>query len=280
MESGIYRDVSFETYLGWEAVSASKLKLAARSMAHYHAYQPQPSTPEQEFGALVHSALLEPRRMSDRYVVLPPFEEDIRRPDGTEYANVKATVEYKRRAAEFREKHTYQIVITVDQCRMMREMAAALEANQIAMDYLVGGHPEVSLLWEDPATGQRCKGRLDKWRPDLGAVVELKTTRDALSFDKHVGWYSYHRQAAFYWDGLAALGRAPSEYILIAMEKDPPYGCRCGPLEPASLDQGRAEYQDLLRRIADCEASGQWPGYENPQQWRLQDAAFTLEGMV
>jgi hypothetical protein len=146
-------------------------------------------------------------------------------------------------------------------------MAAAFRRSDAAR-LLTGGRSEVSMFWVDGETGMWCRGRLDYFN---GRAVDLKTTTNAAP-DAHgrtCAAYGYHIQAAFYLRGLealAALGlieRPPGgfEFVFAFVEKKPPYLSSSGALTAADLGTGDELCARALRRFADCQATGHWPGY-------------------
>ncbi len=272
---GIYQDVPFEDYVQWQAVNQSSLSIAMRSWAHYRWWDGPTATADMTFGNLVHCGKLEPAALAARYAVRPRFEDDIRKPDGTEYSNVKATKAYKDAVETWRATIGDREECTQDELDRMIGMASALTSNDLAREWLNGpGRTEVSLVWQDPDTGILCKGRIDKVRKTkaLCLIADLKTSRDALEFERSIAKYGYHRQAAFYIDGFAALSQLdPSDvqYGVVVVEKESPYGVRSALMSQNAISIGRAEYKQLLIELAECRRTDLWPGYRAPEFWDL-----------
>ena len=269
-EPGIHQDIPFEEYVEWDAVNNSSLTRAARSMAHYRYAPPQAETKALRFGKLCHSGALEPLLIPKHYVVMPDLAEGIRRADGTEYASPRATAEYKRRAAEFKEANADKEVVDQDTYDTMMGVVDALLAHERAREYLYAPDPsEVSIVWDDPETGIRCKGRIDRLQLRASRLSDLKTTIDASQFERSVFRFAYHRQGAFYVDGMRVLTGEDFAFALVAVERDKPFGVRAAPLHSEALVEGRIEYRRLLRAIAQARQTGEWKGYEDPDCWRL-----------
>ncbi len=279
-EPGIYCDVPFGEYLAWPHVNNSSLSYAARSMAHYRYTPQQATTSAMRFGSLVHCGKLEPAAIGARYVVMPDFAADIRRPDGSQYTNVRASKAYKEAVEQWRESIGDKDVVTSDELSTMLGMVQSLTMHDFARATLCGPGPcEVCCVWDDPATGVRCKARADKWandKPGDTAIYDLKTTRDAGDFERAIYRYSYHRQAAFYADGMAACtGEASVAFGIIAVEKEQPYGVRGALMSDAAMEVGREEYRALLENIARSRSTGEWPSYADPDEWTLPGWAIT-----
>jgi len=126
--------------------------------------------------------------------------------------------------------------------------------------------PERSAWWEDAETGLLCKGRFDEIGRRAGVIVDLKTTRDASreAFSRAIYTIGYYIQAAHYIAGAKALGIDADRFGIIAVEKDPPYAVAIYEVSGAALYDGERERRKLLELYAQCEESGEWPGY--PQE--------------
>lgn len=96
---------------------------------------------------------------------------------------------------------------------------------------LTGGYPEVSIFWEDPETGIRCKARLDYLKTQ--AVIDLKnfTNKYGVSIDRAISSsimrYGYLTQAVHYSQGLE---------MVKAMLRDPHAKCISGAKTEALLN--------------------------------------------
>ena len=270
VKPGIYENVDFETYKQWDALNHSTLKNGLRSMAHLKEYRDNPpeATKSMRMGSLVHSAALEPLTMLQRYVAMPAFEKDIRRPDGTEYANVKATKAYKSMVADFAEENPGKEIVTQDEFDVLQGVVEALQRDAKCRDWLFGGgRTELSIVWEDPDTGILCKGRIDKLLP--GLIVDIKTTADAKRFESQMAKLAYHQQMAFYRDGLMLASGDDCQAAIVAIEPTRPFGLRAAIVSDDAINWGRESYQRLMRTYADCLARDEWPGYEDPDYWHL-----------
>jgi hypothetical protein len=278
---GIYEDIPFAVYLGWPYISNSSLTPAERSMRHYRLGKPVEETQAMRLGSLIHCGKLEPLEIVNRYIVMPEFQ--VRKPDGGEYLNPKASAAYKAEVAEFkRQNASKEIVLQVEYDRLIGAVTA-LNNNARAREYLEGDGPtEVSFVWDDPATGLRCKGRCDKLNFSARVIADLKTTENAADFAWLIKKRRYHRQGAMYQDGLQVLTGVQLGVAIVAQETVEPFLSRAAKLSQQALTVGRASYQILLRQIAECQATGVWSGYGDPDEWDLPgaDAEFapTVDG--
>lgn len=173
----------------------------------------------------------------------------------------------------------------------VQAMADALRRHPVASALLDPGRgkPEQSLFWTDDETGIWCRARLD-WLPhrDSGRrliITDYKTAAaaDPASIRKAVANFGYHMQAAWYIDGIHALGIDPEPaFVFIFQEKVPPYLVTVVQLDDDAVAVGYARNM-LAREIwRDCTQAGEWPGYSRDIElislpsW----AARTLEDLI
>lgn len=153
-----------------------------------------------------------------------------------------------------------------EQLKRMRDAVMAHPAAAALMS--LKGKAEQSVYWTDPATGVACRCRPDWWPGDI--IVDLKTTDDASKegFARSIEKYGYHRQNAFYVDGVEVVtGKAPKAFLFLAVEKDAcvidgqAKGVAVYRLTDESVQLGRLQYREALEAYAACKMSGKWPGY-------------------
>lgn len=270
---GIYFDVPFEEYLSWDFLSNSKLSLAKRSAAHYRQGFKAEPTPSMRLGSLVHCGALEPLAIAKRYTFMPNYAKH----EGNCTANGErsyssATKFVKSMEDQFRSLNHDKTIVSEDDYDKMIGIVSSLAGNELAKDLFRDGKPEVSIVWEDSATGLLCKMRADWLRStngNSGQVVDLKTTVDATEFGRAIARYGYHRQMAFYRRGINAVLGVDAEPWIIAVESSAPYGCRAAKLDATSLEIGESEVAELLAFVAECKALDSWPSYSNPESWSV-----------
>jgi exodeoxyribonuclease VIII len=221
----------------------SALKALARSPAHYKyaSEHGTVTTPAMAVGSAVHALVLE-------------HGDGIVRFEGS------------RRGKEwtaFQEAHSRETILTASEWEQAVQMAGSVTAHPRAAEILVGV-TELAINWK---IGERdCMGRLDLIRPD-GAIVELKTAADASprGFQRQAEKLGYFSQLSFYLDGFhAANPTSPStdDAYIVAVESKPPFVCQTFSVSPHAIDLGRRTYRLWLEMLAVCEASGEWPGYQ------------------
>lgn len=267
LEPGVYEGLSFADYCAIDAVNNSRLGQMAKSPRHYLSPFREP-TRTLLVGNLIHTGRLEPTALAERYAVAPDWHKDEANVTGKgEPSESKNTKYVQAKAAEFADANREREIVTRDEYASMMSVVEAIDRDPLARRLFNDiGPVEVTIVWDDPETGIRCKGRIDK--VGVGYHADLKSTLDVLDFPRSIGKYHYHRQAAFYRYGWSVLngGELPDCY-LVAAEKGDPFCVQAAPLSEASLDQGDRIWRWLLNRVAECHKSGEWPGPEAPDMW-------------
>jgi hypothetical protein len=245
----IYRGMSFADYLALPGVNQSRLKvLQYKSPAHYRAENAQNDTPALAIGRAIHSRLLEPATF-DGLFTLSPFEN------------------FRTKAAqEWRDQKQAEgvTILAEDDLAMIEAVAENTAQDRLAAKLLDRADREVSILWTDPATGIKCKARLDLMSEELGIVADLKTCQSAepLKFQRDAFAYGYHFQAAFYSRAFeAATGKAPKVFVYLAIEKSAPFPVVPYPVSPLMLAAGDLDVSLALAQLCECMATDKWPAY-------------------
>lgn len=265
----LYVKETLEAYHLNPAISASKIKAALRSPAHYMAATLAPpesnSTPAKRLGTLIHSAMLEPKRFIETFIVAPKCD--------------RRTVAGKAEYSAFEEKlaaNPSLISITDDQCDVVCGIARAMVDHPLVSSLLRDGMAEHSFYFTDPGTGLPCKVRPDYFRDD-GIVVDVKSTLDGgyRAFQRQMDGLEYPLQAAFQMHGLQTVfGKPMREYIWLAAEKTEPYSPALYRADEAVLDFGTQEFRKGLQIIKQCRERETWPGYQfdlDVGKFRIQD---------
>ena len=271
IEPGVYYDILFTEYLQWDAVSNSRLGLAARSAAHYKQGFSGETSPALRLGSLTHCGVLEPLQLSNRYVVEPNFAsmpENVDKRGERSYSH--ATTFVKEARSQFAAANGRKLIVTQAEYDKVIGIATSLHKEQRVRELMTFGDAEVSLFWLDLATGLPCKCRID-WLTvtTKRAIVDLKTCRDPLRFESAIAEYGYHRQLAFYRRGVDALLGEVADAYLIAVETESPYCSRTAKVSESALRQGDDEISELLELVSECKSLDAWPGYSNPSEWEL-----------
>lgn len=240
------------------AHSCSMLKPCLRSHGHYlHALTSnQPSSPAQEFGTLLHAAVLEPQTLSHLAAVFVGDPED------------------RRALRHFRKANTDRIVIALADYLALRNTASqVLESpfrGRSLGKYVEESHVEKSCYFQDPHTGLWCRVRPDLWHPEF--TFDLKTTRHggAADFQRHAVELHYDMQAYMY-----CLARCLFEgteharpFVVIQIESTSPHGVLLRPVSRPFLDNGMRKYESAIQTVV---------GAQQRDAHRIQEEVLTLE---
>lgn len=249
---GLHLGIPCEAYHAGPGVSKSALDRMAQSPAHYkeHVQHGREETPAMKLGNVIHCAVLQPELFDATYAVAPDVD--------------RRTKAGKEAYAAFMAENVGKIFISQDDRDMAERMRDAVWSHPAAKNLMtIKGQVEASCWAKDEPTGLLRKCRPDKLLREFGVVVDLKTTEDASpgKFAKSCADYRYHVQAAYYLDTLALAGIEVDAFILVAVEKKPPYAVGVFQLEPEDVDLGRRAYRRDLDRLKACMEADHWPAY-------------------
>lgn len=250
----VYKEIPNSSYHSAAGLSASGLKELLRSPEHYQAHLQghKTRTPAMAFGSLFHTATMEPEKLAAQYVMEPAHINKRTKAGKAEY-------EAFLKASEGKE------VIDTDQLEKANCMAAAVFSNVAAELLFLQGEVESSIWWNDPVTGVRCKCRPDLLDLSRRIIVDLKSAEDASpsGFARACAMYKYHVQAAHYCEGVYRATGTPCSFVLVAVEKKPPYSVGVYELDPDSRELGYQLRAKALAIFKECLESGLWPGYSS-----------------
>jgi hypothetical protein len=238
------------------ALNISRLKEMKRSPQHYfHALTNHEEKACLDLGNATHVAVLEPDRYANTFVTWT------RRTAGG-----NAAPRNGGHWDAFQVENAGKTILTYDQNAAAVAIAEAVRGNEIAARYLAAGDPEVTLEWRlDEALGAiPAKGRLD-WLTIIDGkpvLVGLKTARDCrhFAFAKQAANLGYHMQWAYYFDGFKAIRRTEPRVVEIVVEVDAPHAVAVYNIPTDIVEQGREDYWELAKALAECEVRGCWPG--------------------
>ncbi len=252
MKTGLY-DLENSAYRAiLDHVSISELNRFGISPLNYdweyNRGNRMPSSKSQEVGTDIHAYVLEPGYFLKTYQVKQKYD--------------KRTIEGKKlfEADEKREKTGLRLL---DQASydLVRFAGDALLDHPFVKENSNLWKAEASMFWVDRDTNVLCKGRVDSYT--ASAIIDVKTTQSVSGFPSSIVDYGYHRQAAYYLDGMmeASGGESQiSEFYWAVVEPKAPYLCKVFKASPQMIERGRYEYKNLLSRFSECKAKNYWPG--------------------
>jgi hypothetical protein len=167
--------------------------------------------------------------------------------------------------SEWDAKHAGKTMITEDMVEKVRRMAASLNDNPLAKEALTSALTEVSLIWQDEATGVYLKSRIDVIPTNGADFSDLKTFAPRTKSVKRavhqaVTDHSYDMQMAM--GQMAArevFGMDASECVLVMLQSTAPFCCVPVKLDEDALYWGRVRIRHAINTFAECMKSGEWP---------------------
>lgn len=201
-----------------------------------------------DLGKAAHIAILEPHRLETSVMKGP---EDRR---GNKWKEAGDEAEA-----------TNRILLTskdYDQCMLIRDLADTVPELRIMRQGET--YIETSAYHEDEETGALVKCRPDLYNRTHAMMLDVKNMADAspYAFQRDVGKFGYHVQAAMYSDVWERGTGFPCEaFAFLVFEKSEPPMVAVYELTPASVAEGHAIYRAALERYAECLRADEWPGY-------------------
>lgn len=193
-----------------------------------------------DFGSATHAWFLVPELFDSLVIEIP---DDVLGKGGR-----KNTAAYREWSAENAGK--LQLKATeIETVRGMQQ--SALNDPKIHWLLTGEGHTEQAIRWTDPETELACRCKPDRV---MRAIVDLKThsgnPRDLKKLASHIESMGYHRQAAFYQDGVSALTGELRPFVFVFVCTKPPYPCLAVELPGTWIDAGREQNRRALESLA------------------------------
>jgi len=205
--------LSNEEYHKIDAVSASGLKMMAKSFRLYYVKQSllRSYSPALDMGTALHEAVLEPEKFDiDTYTDL-----------------------------------------TAAQVNALRCMIN--NTNVMFGYILEHTSNEMSILCDDQQSGFKRKIRVDAYDRVKGIAYDVKSTRHASpkAFERDAYELGYHIQAAFYLDTLKLRGMKANHFAFLVTPSISPYEPYAYVVTKELIEEGRGQYSYLLDGYSD-----------------------------
>lgn len=153
-------------------------------------------------------------------------------------------------------------VITQDDLITIQHISENLARSPEAKTALVGEYAEISLIWQDHATGLWVKSRPDMIPSNGMGFSDLKTTNDAtkIGCQRAITKYRYDMQMALGVAGMRALiGDLDAECYLIFVQTSAPYTVTPVRLDAETIYWARCWNRKALDLAAKCLEENHWP---------------------
>lgn len=273
MEPGVYQNLPNEDYHADLAIGSSGLKAFGECPAIYWERYLNPDKSQQQeskysmLGSYAHMALLEPELFAKTYSVAPQFATVNKGKKNEETKLMhKAHGDWKKFESDALSLGKEPLLHS--EYLQASAMAAVIKNHSLASSMLTGGKAEMSFFAKDEETGLTIKARPDYLvkAQDRGVIlVDYKTTSLSMGLSKqsnHTFSLGRHLQAAHHKKVTElATGGYINEVCYITQMQEAPYLVRIFRLPEEALDMGYTLRRQHLDGIAECHATGVWPGY-------------------
>jgi len=252
-ENGLH-DITNDEYHGSQGVSRSALWLYKQSPKHYwHRYLNPDYTPPKPsaafaLGNLIHTLVLEPSEIDDRYFVMNKVS--------------RATKVGKEAHANALHYAGHREIVMTDDMAAAQAMAKLVLNDDMAKGLFVGSDVEKSIYFTHEPTGLQCKVRPDAMIG--GVITDLKTVKDGSyrPFQNSAFQYGYFLQAAMIKAAVESLGVEFQKFIFYCVEKVEPYACTYYLLDDEALEYGEHLFNKLMGDYAESLKADAWDSYE------------------
>lgn len=257
--SGLPLDLYHDDCTDGPGISSSGLRtIEAKTPLHYWAtsyLNPERLEREPEdhfvFGDAAHKLLLGEQGFREQFVVRPDTWQDWRTKDAQKWRTEQTDAG--------------RSVLIPDDLVAIRHIAKQLAADPLVASGILQGKVEHSLIWKDAPTGIWLRSRPDVIPAADGVLVDLKTTTDASpqGVELAVRKFGYAMQGALAGLGMkATLGIDMTDFVLVWLEKKPPYAVRVSPVDNEWIYWAKRQLRRSIDTFARCLEAKQWPGYE------------------
>lgn len=273
-EPGIYAGVPMKAYHGQLTVTPSissggLRKIENESCAHYFAESYlNPDRVERAdsealiFGRATHHLFGGEDRFFEHFALQPATYPDSKTGEDKPW---HGGAKFCKQWAQVQREND-RTVVTEAQLQHIRGMAASLDRHPAIEAGLLKGEVERSIVWRDAKTGVWLKARPDVIPLDCDMIVDLKTcaAADHHSVCRAITEHGYHMQLALAYEGLLAVtGRRLTDFILVFVEKTPPYAVSVKAVDTIDIEYGRRQLRRAIDKFARCLELNEWPAYED-----------------
>lgn len=241
-----------------EVFSSTMLKPLLLSPAHFLAARlaPHSRSDDKDFGALLHTLVLEPDTLNDGFAVLP---DRFSSTDGR----------------SFRESNPGRICVTLARFREAQALAGRIQdatyKGRPFRRFIEEGKVEPSIYYTDEVTRLPCRIRPDLMHPEI--TFDLKSTRhgSASEFQRQAVDLHYDLSAFMYCLGRVVLegGSRPKPFVIVAAETSAPYCVQFRTASQEFLVNGREKYVWALSTLKACSEQNHWPGLDTDEELGL-----------
>jgi hypothetical protein len=221
-------------------------------------------------GRAAHSLILGDEVFDEHFAFLP--EDAPQRPTSTQVAAFERDGFWSEAAkpraefwTEFDKKAQGKLILTGEQMAKIVEMKKSIERSPGAVEALTGQLTEISMIWQDEATGVWLKSRPDVIPSNGADFADLKTFAPQgknikRAVHRAISDHRYDMQMALAVMGAeVVMGVPTSECVLVMVQTTEPYTCSMVKLDEEALYWGRVWCRHAIDTFAMCMEAGHWP---------------------
>ena len=234
-------------YADYSRISNSMLSCLKQSPAKFKQryIDGVPSEPSKEmvFGSLLHTMVLEPETVADRYAIAPAVD--------------RRTKEGKSIYNDFLLTLNHKTVVDADTFEAARLCSDALDSHS-EFTYAPGSLVETAIEFD--WFGTDCKAKPDLIDLENEIIWDVKTSQSASpeSFAKSVVDYGYHRQSVFYREAVLQQFGVLCRFVFAVVAKTDPIECALYELDSVASDVGTVEVQQLVDEYEERKRKNDW----------------------
>lgn len=248
---GVHEDIPEPTYHALPGLSSTGIKKMLDAPAVFRQYQEQGEAPREAFdaGSAAHAKIL---GVGSGVIAYP--DEHLTKSGNVSTKKDTVTWAEEQRAAGL-------VPVSPGQIAAVNAMAEAVLAHPDAGPLLEHGMAEVSLIWDDPETGARCRGRIDYVRTDT-LLVDLKTAESPrpATWNYKAEDHGYFEQAVHYGNGWELLTGVRARFLTVVVDKKPPHMVFVAEYDEQTCDKAAENVQRAIDAYAKGIATDEWPG--------------------
>lgn len=270
-------------------VSSSMLRLFSQCPSRWKSGYESPESDSKKFGSLLDCRLLTPEQFTSRFSVKPQTYPD------TKTGELKPFNSNSTWCKNWIDEQGEREIVSCAEISAVDAARNRMMGDETIREYFECTDKQVWVRaeWKDKATGLTIpvQALIDfvplknsAFRKSIG---DLKTVRSAalVPFGRQVYQLGWHLQAAFYLDlYMAAVnpkheesGEDRTDWIFILQENYAPYETGRRLLSQDFIEIGAATYRHALARYARSLKTGEWAGYDEPDNFTLVNAEPWME---
>lgn len=273
ISNGIHTDISIKDYHANKShVSATSIKLAKSSLSLWKYMQTHPADWKQHFdlGNAFELALFDKKAFEEEVAIEQTEAWAAMANEGREkpYSVVKSSAKYKGEESKFNALNEGKYIIPdvgKQSFSVIEKMLESCHRDEVIQKLISGTEYQLSLFWQDEATGLNLKTRPDICKRKANVIVNLKTMADGSpeSFSRELAKWDYPMQACVEIKGCLATGLMPQVdfYYWLVVEKEPPFNATIYEFSQEDQKWCFDELAFVLRKMKQAQDEGVYPGY-------------------